>query len=81
MLHDERITHAAGVKHQIPWFELSVTLFQELRQAFVDAHFRMPAITLFRSFMLKTKPELAYIYAIASIAYVNNEVFDKSKVA
>jgi hypothetical protein len=31
--------------------------------------------------MLKTKPELAYIYAIASIAYMNNEVFDKAKVA
>jgi len=81
MLHDERITHAAGVEHQIPWFELSVTLFQELRQAFVEANFRMPAITLFRSCMLKTKPELAYIYAIASIAYMNNEVFDKAKVA
>jgi hypothetical protein len=81
MLHDERITHAAGVEHQIPWYELSVTLFQELRQAFVKAHFRMPAITLCRSCMLKTKPELAYIYAIASIAYMNNEVFDKAKVA
>jgi hypothetical protein len=81
MLHDERITHAAGVEHQTPWFELSVTLFQELRQAFVDAHFRMPAVTLFRSCMLKTKPELEYIYAIASIAYMNNEVFDKANVA
>jgi hypothetical protein len=81
MLHDERITHAAGVEHQIPWFQLSVTLFRELRQAFVDAHLRMPAITLFRSCMLKTKPELAYIYAIASIAYMNNEVFDKARVA
>jgi hypothetical protein len=81
MLHDDRITHAAGVEHQIPWFQLSVTLFQEIRQAFVDARLRMPAITLFRSCMLKTKPELAYIYAIASIAYMNNDVFDKAKVA
>ena len=81
MLHDDRITHAAGVEHQIPWFQLSVTLFQEIRQAFVDARLRMPAITLFRSCMLKTKPELAYIYAITNIAYMNNEVFDKAKVA
>ena len=51
MLHDDRITHAAGVEHQIPWFQLSVTLFQEIRQAFVDARLRMPAITLFRSCM------------------------------
>jgi hypothetical protein len=80
MLHDERITHVAGVEHQIPWFQLSVTLFQDIRQAFVDARLRMPAITLFRSCMLKTKPELAYIYATASIAYMNNEVFDKAKV-
>jgi hypothetical protein len=80
MLHDARITHAAGVEHQIPWFQLSVTLFRDIRQAFIDAHFRMPAITLFRSCMLKTKPELAYIYAIASIAYMNNQVFDKAKV-
>lgn len=81
MLHDERITHAAGVEHQSSWFRLSVSLFQEIRQEFVDSGFRMPAITLFQSCMLKQKPELAYIYAIASIAYMNNEVFDKAKVA
>ena len=81
MLHNERITHAAGVELQPPWFRLSVTLFQEIRKEFVAQGFRMPAITLFQSCMLKQKPELAYIYAIASIAYMNNEVFDKAKVA
>ena len=81
MLHDNRITHAAGVEHQASWFQLSVTLFREIRQEFVKSQFRMPAITIFRSCMLQQTPQLAYMYAIASIAYMNNEVFDKAKVA
>ena len=81
MLHDNRITHAAGVEHQASWFQFSVELFKQIRQEFVHAQFRMPAITIFRSCMLEQTPQLAYMYAIASIAYMNNEVFDKAKVS
>lgn len=81
MLHDNRITHAAGVEHQASWFQFSVELFKQIRQEFVHAQFRMPAITIFRSCMLQQTPQLAYMYAIASIAYMNNEVFDKAKVS
>lgn len=77
MLHDARITHAAGIELQPGWFGLSVVLFQELRKLCVEKGFRMPSITLFRSCLLSKKPQLAYIYAISSIAYMNNEVFEK----
>ena len=77
MLHDDRITHAAGVELQTPWFQLSVTLFQDLRKSFVQHGFKLPSITLIRSDMLAATPILAYIYGITSISLMNNEVFDK----
>ncbi len=79
MLHDARITHVAGIELQPAWFKLSVMLFQELRTLFIKNGFRMPSITIFRSCLMSPKPELVYIYAICSIALMNNEVFDKKE--
>jgi hypothetical protein len=77
MLHDSRITHAAGIELQAAWFHHSVGLFKDLRREFVNQGYRMPQISLFRSCMMSTKPELAYIYASASIVWMNNPVFDR----
>ena len=66
MLHDGRITHAAGIELQPAWFALSVRLFKALRKAFASQGYRMPQISLFRSCMLAQKPELEYLYANAS---------------
>jgi hypothetical protein len=78
MLHDSRITHAAGIELQPAWFALSVRLFKALREAFVTHGYRMPQISLFRSCMLAQKPELEYLYANASIVWLNNCVMDKA---
>ena len=76
MLHDDRITHVAGIELQRAWFKLSVVLFQELRALFIQNGFRMPSVTIFNSCLMSPKPELVYIYTTCSIAVMNNEVFD-----
>jgi hypothetical protein len=79
MLHDDRITHAAGVELQPGWFQLCVVLFRRLRTLFIDKGYRLPSITIFQSCLLLTKnPGLAYLYATCSIVLMNNEVFDNS---
>ena len=77
MLHDSRISHVAGIELQAAWFHLSVSIFRQLRTLFIEAGFRMPYITIFRSCLMSPKPELVYIYSICSIAFVNNAVWDK----
>jgi Ulp1 protease family, C-terminal catalytic domain len=78
MLHDSRITHAAGIELQHPWYALSVQLFKDLRTEFVQHGYRMPEISLFSSCMMSSKPALQYVYASASIVWMNNFVFDKA---
>jgi hypothetical protein len=77
MLHDSRISHVAGIELQPAWFHLSVSIFRQLRTLFIEAGFRMPYITIFRSCLMSPKPELVYIYSICSMAFVNNAVWDK----
>ena len=78
MLHDDRITHAAGVELQPGWFQLCVVLFRRLRTLFIDEGYRLPSITIIQSCLLLTENSgLAYLYATCSIAIINNEVFDK----
>lgn len=76
-LHDSRITHAAGIELQDAWFGLSVRLFKALREEFAKMGYRMPQISLFRSCMMASKPELEYVYAITSIVWMNNCVMDR----
>jgi hypothetical protein len=77
MLHDDRITHAAGVELQPGWFKLCVVMFRSLRTLFIAKGYRLPSITILQSCMLLTKNSgLAYLYATCSIALMNNEVFD-----
>jgi len=78
MLHDDRITHAAGVELQPGWFRLCVVLFRRLRTLFIEKSYRLPSITIVQSCLLLPKnPGLAYLYATCSIVIMNNEVFDK----
>jgi len=74
----EEITHVAGVELQAAWFRVSVQLFKHIRSYCIEHGFRMPAVTLFRSCMLADSPQTKYLYSIASIQWMNNEVFDKS---
>jgi hypothetical protein len=80
MLHDNRITHAAGVELQPGWFKLCVVMFRRLRTLFIEKGYRLPSITILQSCMLLTKNSgLAYLYATCSIALMNNEVFDTAQ--
>jgi hypothetical protein len=79
MLHDDRITHAAGIELQPGWFQLCVVLFRRLRTLFIEKGYRLPSITIFQSCLLLTSnPGLAYLYATCSIVLMNNEVFDNA---
>jgi hypothetical protein len=80
MLHDNRITHAAGVELQPGWFNFCVVMFRRLRTLFIEKGYRLPSITILQSCMLMTKNSgLAYLYATCSIAFMNNEVFDTAQ--
>jgi hypothetical protein len=77
MMIDNRISHVAGVEIQREWFEISVNIFEFVREAFQKRGFRMPQVTIFNSCMLAETRQLKWLYSSASIVWMNNFVFDK----
>jgi hypothetical protein len=79
MMNDYRISHVAGVEIQKEWFQISVTIFEFVREAFHNHGFRMPQVTIFNSCMLAETRQLKWLYSCASIVWINNFVFDKQE--
>jgi Ulp1 protease family, C-terminal catalytic domain len=77
MMSDKRIRHVAGVELQQAWYDASCKIMAHLRRVFKAKNYRMPAVTIVCSCMVAAKPELTYLYSIASLMWMNNYVFHR----